>query len=1257
MSNSLGCLGILLIPTFGFAIAAIAIALTTRRRIQELESAVASGAHRIDALELRSARGEPARPAEAPAPVQETAAREAAAAAPEPVPQEAPVAQPPQPVQVAPPRSPVFVEPAVAPAPETQVAPPVEAAPPAPVFVPAAAYDATAASEPAMPDIPLEPPPPSRPAPPPKAPFDWENLIGVKLFSWIAGVALLLAALFFLKYSVDHGWLMPPVRMAIGIATGIALLVVSQFKAANRYRVTANALDASGIAILYASFFASHALWHLLPSTMVFGAMILVTIVAVRLSIVRDSIFISLLGLFGGFLTPWLLSTGQDKPIALFTYLLLLNAGLAWVAYKKRWPVLTGLTLLFTTIYQWGWVAKFLTPEKLPIAVGIFISFPILGIIALMAGARGRDESWRRIFERFGAIGATLPLAFAVYFAAVPAFGNRYHLLFGFLFCLAAGCAAVAAARPAMRAIHAAGAAATLVSLLAWSWGDSYTPQAWPACLAWITAFVALYLAAPMLAWRFAKPYEGIADRAVLVAPLLLFIFPLFPLFEPKAASPTILFGTLLLLLLGTAAWAIRHERGSVYFIASFFAVATEATWSARFLDATRLLPALLVYMVFALVFIGVPIVARRLNRSLHPARAAAFVLLASVALLFFLAGGPVAPAALWGIAILLAVLNLGAMQIATAGRGMLLAVAGAVLSWIVLAVWWFTAPVALQVVPALAVVGGFAVVLIAGNTWLQRNPATRIAAETSGGIYSGLIGHLFLAFVASQEALAIPPWPLFAILFLIDLAIAAAAFIGRRSRLQIAAMAASQIVLMIWAGIARVSPWPETSFVTAALVGVFALAWMALVRNRVAAQREPALYEGFTAAAVAALFLGHFVVIVASGATSPPSIHTIWATHLFFAAALLFVAAISRWHAIAPFAVIPGALAVEAWRTAAARPWHEEILLATVLYLPFIAYPLIVGAKSKASRAPWIGAIAASVAYFFFARHAIELGGYGYAIGLLPVAEAALLLLLVRQLLRIQSGEERDRGRLSLVAAAALAFVTVAIPLQLEKEWITIGWALEGAALAWLYTRIRHRGLFYACGALMAVVFVRLVFNPAVLEYHTRGALVIFNWYLYTYLVAAAAFYLAGWILRGSDDGFLSTKFRLSPLLAAAGTVLLFLLLNIEIADFYSTGKALTFNFSAGLAQDLTYTLGWALFAICMLIVGIYASNRPTRIASLVLLVLTILKCFLHDLWRVGGLYRVGSFVGLAVSLTLVALLLQRFVLKAPAVQKEQTP
>jgi uncharacterized membrane protein len=43
-------------------------------------------------------------------------------------------------------------------------------------------------------------------------------------------------------------------------------------------------------------------------------------------------------------------------------------------------------------------------------------------------------------------------------------------------------------------------------------------------------------------------------------------------------------------------------------------------------------------------------------------------------------------------------------------------------------------------------------------------------------------------------------------------------------------------------------------------------------------------------------------------------------------------------------------------------------------------------------------------------------------------------------------------------------------------------------------------------------------------------------------------------------------------------------------------------------------------------------------------LLATTLVKLFLHDLWRLGGLYRIGSLVGLAVVLILVSFIYQRF-------------
>ena len=172
----------------------------------------------------------------------------------------------------------------------------------------------------------------------------------MKLFAAIAGIALVVAAVFFLKYSIEAGWLQPPVRVAIGILVAVALLVVCEMKAARRYPATANAMDAAAIAILFATFFSAHALWNLIPSLVAFGLLAMVTLIAVLLSIRRESLFIAVLGLLGGFATPALLSTGENRPIPLFAYLLLLNVGLAQVARAKRWPVLTALTLILTTI-------------------------------------------------------------------------------------------------------------------------------------------------------------------------------------------------------------------------------------------------------------------------------------------------------------------------------------------------------------------------------------------------------------------------------------------------------------------------------------------------------------------------------------------------------------------------------------------------------------------------------------------------------------------------------------------------------------------------------------------------------------------------------------------------------------------------------------------------------------------------------------------------------------------------------------------
>jgi len=1123
--------------------------------------------------------------------------------------------------------------------PEPPVGPPAEVSPP-PVVKPEPPEKRPAPKPVVMP--PSEPPKPVKPRPA----FDWESLVGVKLFSWIAGIALVIAAVSFLRYSIDHGWLGPPIRMAIGLLVGIGLLAVCELKAARKYPITANALDGAGIAVLFATFFSAHILWQLMAVVPTFMAMALVAATAVVLAIRRDSLFIALLGLVGGFATPVMLSSALDKPLPLFGYLVILNVGLAWVAYRRGWPLLTGLSLAFTTVHQWLWVVRFLDSSQIGTALAIFLVFPPLAFAGLFL-SRVRDEKLAKQFEETAVFAAALPLLFAAYLAAVPEYGARYGLLFGFLFLVISGLAAIAIWRGPQK-VHLIGTVSTLAVFAVWL-TNSYV-AAWPGVLVFVTLFMLLFLFVPVVANRVGRPLDATVGNSVLAAPALLFVFPALIAIEPRCSAPLPVFGAFFALMTVIAAFSIARREQLLYYVAAFFAVVAEATWSVRYLNEETLLAGLAVYGVFALFYLGVPMLARRLGRPLEPVGGAAALLLVSLALLFFLALGAAAQAALWGLALLLVVLNAGLFLEGAAGRVPILAIAGTVLSWLVLAAWWMTADVSAALVPALVVVAGFAVFSVFGALFIGQRAALKDPSEASvvgGGVYLLLVGHAFLLFVAAKPELAVPPWPLLGVLLVLDVAAGVAALVIRRGELFVAALVASMGVLLTFEYTARQAPWPALAVISAMVLAALAVVWWPIARRRLGSGH--AALEVFAGGAAVSLLLAQSVAIGAAKTPGAPVLALIIFSHLALVVALLVVAHLRRWYFLAAVAVLPTFVAVYC-ELANGVAWREVLLFDLLAWAPFVLFPLILGKRVLDDRWPWVAPVLASVPFFFLAHQAMFDGGLNHIIGVLPVLQAIVLAVVLIRLVRLEPKKDRDLGRLALVAAAVLGFITLAIPLQLEKQWITIGWALEGCALAWLYLRIRHRGLLASSLGLLTVVLIRLVFNPAVFVYHARSEIPIFNWYLYTYLIAAAATFVAAYLLRGEEELFEVRQLRPVRVLSAFGTVLLFLLLNIEIADFFATGPNLTFAFSgASLAQDLSYTLGWAVFALGLLAVGVALRSRGARITSIALLAITVLKAFLHDLPNLGGLYRVASFALLAVSLAVVAVALQKFVLKRP--------
>jgi uncharacterized membrane protein len=75
-----------------------------------------------------------------------------------------------------------------------------------------------------------------------------------------------------------------------------------------------------------------------------------------------------------------------------------------------------------------------------------------------------------------------------------------------------------------------------------------------------------------------------------------------------------------------------------------------------------------------------------------------------------------------------------------------------------------------------------------------------------------------------------------------------------------------------------------------------------------------------------------------------------------------------------------------------------------------------------------------------------------------------------------------------------------------------------------------------------------------------------------------------------------------------------------------------------------MTFSIAWALFALVLLVIGILRKVPAARYSAIGLLIVTLLKLFLHDLTQLGQLYRLGAFFGVAVIAWLASFAYQRF-------------
>jgi uncharacterized membrane protein len=249
----------------------------------------------------------------------------------------------------------------------------------------------------ALSPVPLATPPPAHiPAPPPvpvavpsfgvsqatKPERSLESRIGSQWFNRVGILAVLIGMAWFLKLAIDNHWIGPLGRVLIGLVAGAGLIAWSERFRAKGYAAFSYSLKSVGSGILYLSLWAAFSLFHLIPGSVAFTAMIAVTAFNGFLAWVQDSELLALYAIAGGFGTPLLVSTGENHEVALFSYMLLLNLTVLILVALRPWSRLLFGAFAGTVFYATGWSFSYYSAQQVGTTAFFFACFFLLFALA-----------------------------------------------------------------------------------------------------------------------------------------------------------------------------------------------------------------------------------------------------------------------------------------------------------------------------------------------------------------------------------------------------------------------------------------------------------------------------------------------------------------------------------------------------------------------------------------------------------------------------------------------------------------------------------------------------------------------------------------------------------------------------------------------------------------------------------------------------------------------------------------------------------
>lgn len=384
-------------------------------------------------------------------------------------------------------------------------------------------------------------------------------------------------------------------------------------------------------------------------------------------------------------------------------------------------------------------------------------------------------------------------------------------------------------------------------------------------------------------------------------------------------------------------------------------------------------------------------------------------------------------------------------------------------------------------------------------------------------------------------------------------------------------------------------------------------------------------------------------VLALAGGVLTPAIIRTgqnaevtLFTYLAILSAAVLALFWIKKWKWLPPLQF--AAVLIYFWEWYAAFYYSYELattlIFATVFFMVFAALPAVRSTRQGELYGVEIAIVIANALQYLIALRWMLWPEHRWGLALAVLGLAVLHLLAERAL---PATREKDvRVARVIYAGLALTFATVAFPILLDGKWITVAWAIEGAALVWSGLRVRSWALRASGILLLAVVAIRLAALPL-----GPGATFLFNARFLTMTICAAGFLAAFLFALRADFELSGAETHIYYVLAIAANVYFLAGLSLDVWDL--VGRMPSFGIDRALAQNLALSVLWLAYAVLFLTGGVIKKSALLRWQALALLGVVIVKVFFFDLSFLARFYRVVSFLLLGLALLLISFFYQR--------------